>query len=135
MTYLVDANVLSEPTRPSPDTKVVDWLSANERTLVVDSIVLGELYLGVLSLPAGSRRTRLEQWFEAISKTIVCLPWDAAVCRQWAKLVVSLKRKGNPVPLLDGMIAATALEHGLTVATRNVNDFKHTGVKVVNPFA
>ena len=135
MTYLVDANVLSEPTRPSPATQVVDWLSANERTLVVDSIVLGELYLGVLSLPAGSRRTRLEQWFEAISKTILCLPWDASVCRQWAKLVVALKRKGNPVPLLDGMIAATALEHGLTVATRNVNDFKHTGVKVVNPFA
>jgi len=77
MTYLVDANVLSEPTRPSPDIKVVDWLRANERTLVVDSIVLGELYLGVLSLPAGSRRTRLEQWFEAVSKTIVCLPWDA----------------------------------------------------------
>jgi len=135
MTYLVDANVLSEPTRPSPDIKVVDWLRANERTLVVDSIVLGELYLGVLSLPAGSRRARLEQWCEAIRKTIVCLPWDAAVCRQWAKMVVALKRKGTPVPLLDGMIAATALEHGLTVATRNVNDFKHTGVKVVNPFS
>jgi predicted nucleic acid-binding protein len=135
MIYLVDANVLSEASRPSPDTKVVDWLSANERNLVVDSIVLGELYLGVLALPAGHRRTRLEQWFEAISKTIVCLPWDAAVSRQWAKLVVALKRKGKPVPLLDGMIAATALEHGLTVATRNVSDFKQAGVKVVNPFA
>jgi predicted nucleic acid-binding protein len=135
MTYLVDANVLSEPTRPSPDAKVVDWLSANERTLVVDSVVLGELYLGVLSLPAGRRRTGLEHWFAALSRTIVCLPWDAAVSRQWAKLVVALKRKGTPVPLLDGMIAATALEHGLSVATRNVNDFKPTGVKVVNPFA
>jgi predicted nucleic acid-binding protein len=135
MIYLVDANVLSEATRPSPDTKVVNWLSANERNLVVDSIVLGELYLGVLALPAGHRRTRLERWFEAISKTIVCLPWDAAVSRQWAKLVVSLKRKGKPVSLLDGMIAATALEHGLTVATRNVSDFKKIGVKVVNPFA
>jgi predicted nucleic acid-binding protein len=135
MTYLVDANVLSEPTRPSPDTKVVDWLSANERNLVADSIVLGELYLGVLALPAGRRRTRLEQWFEALSKTIVCLPWDASVSRQWAKLVVALKKKGKPVPILDGMIAATALEHGLTVATRNVSDFKQTGAKVVNPFA
>jgi predicted nucleic acid-binding protein len=135
MTYLVDANVLSEPTRPSPDAKVVDWLSANERTLVVDSIVLGELYLGVLSHPAGRRRTGLEQWFEALSRTLVYLPWDAAVSRRWAKLVVALKRTGTPVPLLDGMIAATALEHGLTVATRNVSDFKPTGVKVVNPFA
>ena len=135
MTYLVDANVLSEPTRPSPDAKVVDWLSANERTLVVDSVVQGELYLGVLSLPAGRRRTGLEQWFEALSRTLECLPWDAAVARQWAKLVVALKKKGTPVPLLDGMIAATALEHGLTVATRNVGDFKPTGVKIVNPFA
>jgi len=134
MTYLVDANVLSEPTRPSPDTRVVDWLSANERMLVVDSIVLGELYLGVLSLPAGSRKTRLEHWFDSLSKSIECLPWDASVSRQWAKMVVALKRKGTSVPLLDGMIAATALEHGLTVATRNVNDFKPTGVKVINPF-
>jgi predicted nucleic acid-binding protein len=135
MTYLVDANVLSEATRPSPEPRVVEWLSAHERTLAVDTIVLGELYLGVISLPAGSRRARLGQWFESVSKAIVCLPWDAAVSRQWAKLVVALKRKGTPVPLLDGMIAATALEHGLTVATRNVKDFKHTGVKVVNPFA
>jgi len=68
-------------------------------------------------------------------KTIDCLPWDAAVSRQWARLVVALKKKGKPVPVLDGMIAATALEHGLTVATRNVSDFKQTGVKVVDPFA
>ena len=59
MTFLVDANVLSEPTRPSPDQKVVEWLSTHERSLVVDSIVLGELCLGVLALPAGKRRTRL----------------------------------------------------------------------------
>jgi predicted nucleic acid-binding protein len=135
MRYLVDANVLSEPTRPSPDTKVVAWLSANERNLIVDSIVLGELYLGVLALPASRRRAQLEQWFDSIAKTIDCLPWDAAVSRQWARLVVALKKKGKPVPVLDGMIAATALEHDLAVATRNVSDFKQTGVKVVDPFA
>jgi predicted nucleic acid-binding protein len=135
MTYLVDASVLSEPTRLSPDARVVAWLSANERDLVVDSIVLGELYLGVLALPAGRRRGQLEHWFDAIVKTIDCLPWDAAVARQWAELVVALKRKGKPVPILDGMIAATALEHDLTVATRNVRHFKQTGVRVVDPFA
>ena len=135
MTYLVDANVLSEATRPSPDPKAVAWLSANERNLVVDSIILGNLYLGVVALPSGRRRAQLENWFDALMKTITCLPWDAAVSRQWAKLVVALKRKGKPVPLLDGMIAATALEHGLTVATRNVSDFRQTGVKLVDPFA
>lgn len=135
MTYLVDANVLSEPARTSPHPNVVAWLSANERNLVVDSIILGELYLGVLALPAGRRRAHLEQWFEAVVRTVDCLPWDAAVSRQWARLVVALKRKGTPIPVLDGMIAATALEHGLTVATRNVRDFKQTGVKIVDPFA
>ena len=135
MTYLVDANVLSEPTKPTPNGKAVDWLTANERNLVVNSIVLGELSIGVLSLPAGHKRTRLEQWFNAVMRTLECLPWDAAAARRWARLVVDLRRKGRAFPLLDSMIAATALEHGLTIATRNVDHFEPTGVKTVNPFA
>jgi predicted nucleic acid-binding protein len=82
MTHLVDANVLSEPTKPVPST-----------------------------------------------------PWDAAISRRWARPVVDLRRKGSAMPLLDGMIAATALEHDLTVATRNVTDFRKAGVRVVDPFA
>jgi predicted nucleic acid-binding protein len=134
MTYLVDAIVLSEPTKPAPDGKVLDWLSANERDLVVDSIVLGELCIGILTLPTGRKRLQLEQWFEAVVRTIDCLPWDAAIARRWALLVVHLKRTGEPLPLLDGMIAATALQHDLTVATPNTRDFKKTGAKVFNPF-
>jgi len=134
MIFLVDANVLCEPTRPSPSGRVIDWLTANERHLVVDSIVLGEISIGILSLPAGRKRARLEQWFEALVRTIDCLPWDAAVGRRWARLVVELKKKGRTLPVLDGMIAATALEHGLTVATRNVSDFEKAGVEVVDPF-
>jgi len=134
MKYLVDANVLSEPTKPTPETRVIDWLRKHESDLVVDSIVFGELCIGVQALPSGRRRVRLEQWFEALAEAVECLPWDIAVSRRWARLVVDLKRKGDPVPLLDGMIAATALTHGLTVATRNVLDFRKTGVKVVDPF-
>jgi predicted nucleic acid-binding protein len=67
-------------------------------------------------------------------QTIECLPWDAAISRRWAKLVVDLKQKGKTMPLLDGMIAATALQHDLTIATRNVRDFKKARVKLVNPF-
>lgn len=135
MNYLVDANVLSEPTKPRPNEKAVAWLRANERDLTVDPIILGELHIGVLALSGGRKRAQLERWFEALARTITCLPWDATVSRRWAKMVVELKRKGQALPLLDGMIAATALEHGLTVATRNVSDFRRTGVNVVDPFA
>jgi len=66
MTYLVDANVLSEPTEPAPDTRVVSWLSDHEGDLAVDSIILGELYLGVLVLPDGRKRSRLQTWFDEL---------------------------------------------------------------------
>lgn len=135
MTYLVDANVLSEPTKLAPNPRVIEWLSAHEEDFVVDSIILGELCIGILALPLGRKRMQLERWFAELVKTIDCLPWDAAVGQRWARLVVELKRKGQPLPVLDGMIAATALAHGLTVATRNARDFKKAGVKVVDPFA
>lgn len=95
MTYLVDANVLSEPTRPTPHAKVMGWLSANEGECVVDSIILGELRIGILTLRPGRKRTQLER------------------C---------------------SMIAAKALAHGLTVATRNSRDFREAGAKVFDPF-
>ena len=135
MTYLIDANVLSEPTKPVPNSKVVDWLSANEENLVVDSIILGELCIGILALPRGRKRTQLEQWFGDVVQTIDCLPWDATISRRWAKLVVDLKRTGDTMPLLDSMIAATALQYDLTVTTRNTRDFERAGVKVLDPFA
>lgn len=134
MTYLVDANVLSEPTKQAANPKVVAWLEANEADLIVDSIIIGELRIGVLALPRGRKRDRLEQWYETVVETIECIAWDAMISRRWAALVVELKRKGETVPLLDGMIAATALQHDLTIATRNTRDFQKTGVKTFNPF-
>jgi hypothetical protein len=135
VTYLVDANVLSEPTKRTPNPGVVGWLRAHEADIVVDAIVLGELYAGVLRLPAGRRRSQLERWLDSVVAALDCLPWDGAVSRRWARLVVRVQRRGRSLPLLDTMIAATALEHGLTVATRNVRDFKEAGVSVVDPFA
>ena len=77
MRYLVDANVLSEPTRPAPDAKVVEWLRSNEREIAVDPIILGELRFGMLLLPRGKRRARLERWFDAGIQRRYCLPWEA----------------------------------------------------------
>ena len=135
MTYLVDANVLSEPTKPDPDAKVVVWLRTHEGDFVVDPIILGELRIGILTLAPGRKRTQLERWFAQVVEAIDCLPWDAAVSRRWAELVDVPRRRGRLLPLLDGMIAATALAHGLTVATRNIRNFEHTGARVFDPFA
>lgn len=134
MSYLVDANVLSEPTRAGPDLNVIRWLGAHEAELFVDAIILGELDVGIQALPAGRKRARLAEWFETLTQTIECLPWDLATARAWAHLMVDLKRRGRPMPLLDSMIAATALAHRLTIATRNTGDFERAGVEVVDPF-
>ncbi len=90
--------------------------------------------IGILALPRGRKRVQLEQWFGALVQTIECLPWDATISRRWAKLVVDLRQQGVMFPLLDGMIAATALVHDLIVVTRNTRDFNKTGVKVMDPF-
>jgi len=133
--YLVDANVLSEPARPHPNALVLDWLRRNERDLAIDPIILGEIRFGILLLPPGRRRQRLERWFDEGIARAVCLPWDAASGLRWAKLLAELRAAGRAMPVKDSLIAATALVHGLTLVTRNTSAFANAKVKVVNPFA
>ena len=134
MNFLVDANVLSEPTKPDPSAEVVAWLRDNERDLVVDPIILGEVRFGIHLLAAGKRRRRLERWFDQGVANIVCLPWDAATGLRWAELLADLRRAGLAMSIKDSMIAATALVHRITIATRNQKDFRKAGVKTVDPF-
>ena len=134
MSFLVDANVLSEATKPAPAARVVDWLRGHEREIAVDPIILGEIRFGIHLVPAGKRRQRLERWFDEGVSRIVCLSWEAATGLRWAKLLADLRASGQSLPIKDSLIAATALVHRLTVVTRNARDFEKTGVKVVDPF-
>ena len=134
MKFLVDADVLSEPTKAAPEPKVVDWLRHHERDLAIDPIILGEVRFGILLLPNGKKRSRLERWFDAGVRKLYCLPWEAESGLRWAELLAYLRASGRAMPIKDSLIAVTALVHGLTIVTRNRADFEKAGVKVVNPF-
>ncbi len=95
MTYLVDANVLSEPTKAAPAAPVVDWLRRNELEIVIDPIILGEVRFGIHLLPAGRRRRRLERWFRQGITKLACLPWEAATGLRWANLLADLRAAGQ----------------------------------------
>ena len=134
MRYLVDANILSEPTKPTPNLGVIEWLRKNERDIAVDPIILGEVRFGILLLARGKRRTRLEQWFDAGVQRLHCLPWEAETGMRWAELLATLRTSGRAMPIKDSLIAATALTHDLILATRDRKDFEKAGVEIVDPF-
>lgn len=134
MTYLVDANVLSEPTKPAPDSRVIQWLRSHEREIAIDPVILGELRFGILRLPSGKRRTALEHWFEIGTRRIHCVPWDAETALTWAALLARLRATGRAMPIKDSLIAATALVHNMTLVTRNHSDFAHAGIRLIDPF-
>ena len=134
MRYLVDANVLSEPTKAKPNLAVVRWLRDHERELAVDPIILGELRFGILLLPKGKRRARLEQWFESGVQHLHCVPWDASTGIQWGGLLAKLRSSGRAMPIKDSLIAATALTHDLVLVTRNRAEFENAGLRLLDPF-
>ena len=134
MTYLADVNVICEPSKSRPDERVLRWLEDHESVTTVDPIVMGEIWRGVLMMPHGRRRDGLQTWFVRLQRNIPCTVWTMDVALVWAEICERVQRNGFTIAAPDTMIAATAKLHGLTVATRNVDDFTRCGVSVVNPF-
>jgi predicted nucleic acid-binding protein len=113
---------------------VLDWLDANETELAASSVVMGEIWRGVDALADGRKKQELAAWFEKVCERVPVLDWTLEIALVWAEMVNHIKRSGYTVGIMDTMIAATAKHHGLTVATRNVVDFRRCGVPVINPF-
>jgi hypothetical protein len=131
--YLLDTNVVSELRRQRPHGAVVAWLrSLDQRDLFISAVTLGELQAGieVTRERDATKATEIEAWVDRVSETWNILPMDTATFRMWARL---MHRRSDDL-IEDAMIAATARVHSLRVVTRNVKDFKHFGVSVLNPY-
>jgi toxin FitB len=136
--YLLDTNVPSEFSRDRPEPRVAEWLKAQQTaTLFLSAVTIGEIRKGLIVLPQGRRRNELETWFHTDLLSWFrnrVLPVTHSVADRWGVLDGQCQLKGRPLNTVDGMIAATALEHDLTVVTRNVKDFAGLGVTVFNPW-
>ena len=134
MKFLVDSNVLSEWTKSRRDPAVLDWFRSHFHDIGVTPIVLGEVEYGVLILPASRRQRELKSWLDELATAITIIPFEPHDGFVWAQLLARLHKQGTPMPVSDSLIAASALARGLTLVTRNVRHFHHTGVKLLNPF-
>jgi len=138
MRLLLDTNVLSEVTRPSPDTHVLGWLDRLDEDRTFISVVsIAEIRRGVALMDEGRRRNSLTQWLardlpQRFEQRV--LPVDEAVALAWGNLMGLAKRRGRGLSSMDGLIGATAIAQSLTLATRNIKDFDGLGIDLYNPW-
>lgn len=136
MSYLIDTNILSELRRKSANPGVVEWFSQRPpATLYLSVLTLGEIRKGIEGVCEEARRQSLLDWLETDLPAFFTgriLPLDAAVADRWGRLVAAA---GRPLPAIDSLLAATALEHDLILITRNVKDFVGLPVEIFNPWS
>ena len=138
MNYLLDTNVISELIARQPQERVVQWIDAQEPTrLYLSVITIGEIQKGITKLPASARKDALHAWLQSD----LLLRFDGRILElsvgamlRWGSLTGRLEQEGRPLSALDGLIAALALHGGYTLVTRNEQDFKDTGVPLINPW-
>lgn len=136
--FLLDTNVISEPKRARPDPDLMSWLGDQLPTdLHLSVISVGELRRGIVRLEPGRRRDDLDYWLAQLILRFDdrILPIDLDVTERWAALAEAQRAAGRPADLTDELIAATAHVHGLTIVTRNVRHFEHTGCRVLSPWS
>ncbi len=136
--YLLDTNVLSETVKPEPNEKVLAWLEAtDEQLLYVSVLTLGEIRKGIDSLPASAKRNALEAWLNRdlmVRLTGRILGVDRDTADRWGRLAGKAALESRMIPAIDGLLAATAMQHNLTLVTRNTKDVQRTSVAVFSPW-
>jgi predicted nucleic acid-binding protein len=136
--FLLDTNVISELVKPRPEPGVTAWIEAtDERLLHLSVLTLGEIRRGVAALPQTRRRATLEAWLETDLSSRFhgrILAIDSTVADRWGLLTAQAQKKGIVLPVIDGLLAATALQHNLTFVTRDTGSVAAAGVAVFNPW-
>ncbi len=136
--FLLDTNVPSETMKPRPEPSVVRWLYETDDELLFLSVIsIAEIFKGIGKLPQGQKRNRLESWIESVLRPFFgdrILPVTEPIAERLGLWTGAASSSGIQVEIADGIIAATALEYGLTVATRNIKDFVGFGVPIFNPW-
>lgn len=133
---VVDTNVWSELLRPEPEPAVVAWEAARSHLLWFSAVVLAEFRARAALLPSGRRREEIGTGIETIIADYHdrVLPFDERCSRFYGPVLLSARKAGKPIQAPDAMIAATALAHGMRVATRDANDFAGAGVDLIDPW-
>ena len=139
MSWLLDTCVVSELVRPRPKASVVSWVSErDEGELFLSVLTIGELEKGIARLPSSAKRTALEQWVrrdlsDRFRDRLLAI--DAGVAVRWGAMSGASEARGQPLPVIDSLIAATSVQHDLTVVTRNTADFERCGARCFDPWA
>lgn len=135
---ILDTNVISEPLRPTPESLVVRWIDGQApETLYLSAVTIAELRFGLASLPAGKRRSRLQESLETQILPLFAgrvLAFDLPASEAYGRLMAKARAAGLAISAADGYIAATAAASGMIVATRDVSPFQATGLSVINPW-
>lgn len=135
---LLDTNILSEMMRPKPDENVILWLNQqHSQNLFISSIGIAEISYGLYVLPKGKRKQQLQIRFEQfISQAFQfrLLDFNEQAANRYGSVMGEAKLTGHPMSIADGQIASIALVNAFTLITRNIKDFKHSGIKLINPF-
>ena len=138
MRFLIDTSVVAELLRPVPSVRVIEWMNAQPALDVAMSVLtVGEIERAITLLPAGKRRSALERWINGDLPQQFqgrLLGVDEAVVREWGRLTARAGTSGRALPVVDGLMLATAAVHGLTFVTRNESDCAARGVPVFNPW-
>lgn len=138
MRLLLDTNVLSEVTRPAPDKRVLGWLDGLDEDQTFISVVsIAEIRRGVALMDEGRRRDALAEWLarelpQRFDQRVLHI--NEAVALAWGDLMGLAKHRGRGLSSMDGLIGATAISQGLTLATRNIKDFDGFGIDLYNPW-